>query len=181
MFETYNFILSYPLKRVSKVYADELEIVKDKYNITDVYLASTGPDVLKDFKANYSRLFAKLNWHYLDFDHDMAEHGNSWNDDHSSRIGAGSWANMWHLSNGDVFIGSFASHWARSAWELGMGRKGRLIPYVSVDGHSPCCDSKKCAENSRKTMDQCLSPRSDAKNGNWMACTNPELEVVHGD
>merc|ERR1712110_766478 len=99
------------------------------------------------------------NWHYLDFSRvGLRKEGGTWVEqgNHTQDIGPGSWADLWHLSQGDVIIGHMASHFTRVAWHLAMGRRGHFVPYISVDGRSPCCDiTEICAHHGPTSMDSC--------------------------
>jgi len=156
----------------TRLYAEKLALVKLIYKVSDVYLASTDPEVLEDFRMNFTQSFSQFNWHFLDFNREALAQGSDgqWYEFRSKNltraIGPGSWADLWHLSHGDVLIGNMASHFTRSAWQLAMGRKARFVPYLSVDGRSPCCDiTERCkrAVVGNRTMETCLTSRIESE------------------
>ena len=42
------------------------------------------------------------------------------------------------LSRGHYFVGSFGGHMTRLAFELMVARRGRVVPYISVDRCRAC-------------------------------------------
>ena len=58
----------------------------------------------------------------------------------------------WHLSHGQYHIGHLGSRFGKMAWALAMARHNSIVPYTSVDGHTPCCEIDEVCANATAVM-----------------------------
>jgi hypothetical protein len=54
-----------------------------------------------------------------------------------STVTASAAVDLFLLAEGDMFVGAFGGHMSRLAFELLVGLRGRVVPYVSGQRHPP--------------------------------------------
>jgi hypothetical protein len=136
----------------TKVYINMLRRVKDLYGMPlAVYLSSDdGGSILDEIKSLSPDLFESSSWHHLKFPQD-AQESLGYNKNGltvefqdvatSALIGETAALDAWHLSHSELFIGSLGSRFGKAAYLLAVSRHNVLVPYISVDGHSYCCQN----------------------------------------
>mmetsp|Transcript_57832 Transcript_57832/g.154604 ORF Transcript_57832/g.154604 Transcript_57832/m.154604 type:complete len:521 (-) Transcript_57832:150-1712(-) len=137
----------------TQVYIDGLSRVKSRYGLPlAVYLSSDDPgSILDEIKSLSPDLFESSSWHHVSFAQDAQESfGYNKNtgltvefqdDATSALIGETAALDAWHLSHSEVFIGSLGSRFGKAAYLLAVSRHNVVVPYISVDGHSYCCQN----------------------------------------
>jgi len=137
----------------TQVYINGLRRVKNLYGLPlAVYLSSDDPgSILDEIRALSPDLFESSSWHHVKFAPDAQEslgynkHTGltvEFQDDATSAlIGETAALDAWHLSHSEVFIGSIGSRFGKSAYLLAVSRRNVVVPYISVDGHSYCCQN----------------------------------------
>ena len=69
------------------------------------------------------------------------------------KLGLAAYADLWHLSHMQYFIGHLGSRFGKVAWLQALARHNKLVPYHSVDGHSVCCEIDEICSNATAVMD----------------------------
>merc|ERR1711957_157202 len=67
---------------------------------------------------------------------------------------------LWHLSHGEAFVGHMGSRFGKVGYLLAVSKQNSPLPYVSVDGHSLCCEiDEQCsrASEAMENMVDCLT------------------------
>eukprot|EP00548_Thalassiothrix_antarctica_P011485 CAMPEP_0194162024 /NCGR_PEP_ID=MMETSP0152-20130528/79271_1 /TAXON_ID=1049557 /ORGANISM="Thalassiothrix antarctica, Strain L6-D1" /LENGTH=510 /DNA_ID=CAMNT_0038871889 /DNA_START=666 /DNA_END=2198 /DNA_ORIENTATION=- len=136
----------------TSVYIEELRRVQSIIHrqqpeqTIDVYLSTDyAGSVLDDIRSNYRDVYESMNWHYLQFDRNTFRYDGVIEDENNDpkqqkRLGETAVADLWHLSHGQVFIGHLGSRFGKLGWLLSIARHNAFVPYVTVDGHSFCCE-----------------------------------------
>jgi len=138
------------------VYINMLRRVKSLYNMPlAVYLSSDDAgSILDEIKSLSPDLFESSSWHHLNFPQDAQEALGGVGQGHKSGtvvenqgsaesvlLGETAVLDAWHLSHSEVFIGSLGSRFGKGAYLLAVSRHNVPVPYISVDGHSYCCQN----------------------------------------
>jgi hypothetical protein len=137
----------------TKVYINMLRRVKGLYGMPlAVYLSSDDAgSILDEIKSLSPDLFESSSWHHVQFPQD-AQEALGYNQHTgktveaqdtaaSALIGETASLDAWHLSHSELFIGSLGSRFGKGAYLLAVSRHNVLVPYISVDGHSYCCQN----------------------------------------
>ncbi len=154
----------------TSVYMDALQRVKDMMSKNDptrrieVYFSSDDAgSMLEEIERQFPDLYRSMTWHIHDFDRERFKYkGFVEGYDHRNHnlLGEAAAADLWLLSNGDVFIGHLGSRFGKVAYLLATARHNRFVPFFSVDGHSVCCEiDEPCGEMKPyiKSMSDCLT------------------------
>lgn len=153
------------------VYMEALERARDaltkKYpgHPVEVYLSSdNSASILEEVERDHSLLFRSIRrWYMLDVDRSIFDYdGVVEGDTHNKHvaIGQSAVADLWLLSQGEVFIGHLGSRFGKVGWLLATARYNRFVPFLSVDGHSFCCEiDEPCAKakNHIFSMENCMT------------------------
>lgn len=67
-------------------------------------------------------------------------------------MGLSAFADMWHLSHGQYFIGHMGSRFSKASWSLSSARHNTLVPFISIDGRTPCCEIDEVCSNATAAM-----------------------------
>jgi len=116
------------------VYLERAIEMSNLYNVKHVYLATDDPQV-----AAAASREQRLEFFQLDFDRSVLE--GDWFLEFRSQLGLAdafeitqsALIDLFLLSQGNFFVGSFASHFSRLAFELMVARLGFFPPFASVD------------------------------------------------
>ena len=153
----------------TSVYISALRRIKEMSNGSrniHVYLSSDYAGSILDDIERQSFL-DDITWHYLDYSRDMFDYGGVIESDGNNKkglIGMASIADLWHLSNGEVYVGHLGSRFSKSSYMLATARSNTFVPFYSVDGHSICCQiDEQCAKMKPyiTSIDDCLTFASD--------------------
>jgi len=148
----------------TRVYINMLRRIRDLYGMPlAVYLASDdSSSILDEIKSLSPDLFESNSWHHLNFAQDangsLGYHGKNgltveFQDSATSAlIGETAALDAWHLSHSEVFVGSLGSRFGKGAYLLAVSRHNIPIPYISVDGHSYCCQNDEHCSRATKAL-----------------------------
>ena len=67
-------------------------------------------------------------------------------------LGETAFTDLWHLSTSQVLVGNMGSRFSKVAWALATARRNNLVPYVSVDGRTPCCEIDEVCSTALASM-----------------------------
>lgn len=159
----------------TSVYAKVLKDIYQKYNVPLHILLSTDGDnekdggkiggmmesIISDVNSfiDDDKMKHDLSWNYLDFTRSQFSYatggatiegaqGKKRNDLAQSSV-----HDLWHLSHGEVFVGTLGSRFSKIAYMLAVARQNSVVPYVSLDGHNVCCESDESCEQATQKMD----------------------------
>uniref|UniRef100_A0A7S0EW27 EGF-like domain-containing protein n=1 Tax=Hanusia phi TaxID=3032 RepID=A0A7S0EW27_9CRYP len=105
-----------------------------RYGIRRIYLATDSEEAKRRFEeTDYEVYSLNLDRHRLFNSTWLIEHRIATRAMNVSLVALSSLVDVFLLSAGDYFVGSFGGHMSRLAFELMVGRKGFLVPYESVD------------------------------------------------
>lgn len=130
------------------VYARELEMLRERYGLQTVYLATDDPAIVREAVSNTT----SFDWVTVDWPREQLAKPKPWvefRQNLDEHVPLSLAAELEVLSHADMFVGSFGSQVGRSIY-FGMNartRTGSLPPFVSVDGYGLCCDFREdCTE-----------------------------------
>ena len=142
----------------TSVYMDALLKLYRRYGPLKVLVSSdSSSDMVAEMRAAggaFRQVFQSSHWHYLDYPRDDFSYPEAAAQRKSgaqpfiefisdkrqqARIGETAFADLVHLSHMQFFVGHLGSRFGKSAWALATARHNTFVPYISVDGHSPCC------------------------------------------
>ena len=119
--------------------------------------SDSSSDMVAEMRAAggaFRQVFQSSHWHYLDYPRDDFSYPEAAAQRKSgaqpfieyisdkrqqARIGETAFADLVHQSHMQFFVGHLGSRFGKSAWALATARHNTFVPYISVDGHSPCC------------------------------------------
>ena len=120
--------------------------------------------LIEEIQKHFADLYKTMTWHFHSTGREVFNYsGYVEGSDHSHSVhdilGESAAADLWLLSRGEVFIGHLGSRFGKVAYLLATARHNRFIPFLSVDGHSYCCEvDEPCGEMKPyiTTMTECL-------------------------
>jgi len=174
----------------TSVYMDALQRLKDIHTKRDptrrieVFVSSDDASSLMDeIRDQFSDLYKSMTWRIHDVDRERFNYkGFVEGYDHKNHnlLGEAAAADLWLLSNGEVFIGHLGSRFGKVAYLLATARHNRFIPFFSVDGHSVCCEiDEPCGEMKPyiTSMSDCLTFSHDLVQGRGHVLNKDYFEV----
>ena len=163
----------------SSVYMEKLQLVQKKYGVKKVFLSTDSSDMIK-LAAEHP----EFEWVYLDIpraafdmyvksglDHHMNEQDNQAN---NTIFFFSAVADMEILKRGDIFIGTFASHFSKNLYSAMVGYQMRMIPFISLDFPIACDTVDYCSDaailSRRQTIEEIVlrGPSCERVNGKKM-------------
>ena len=142
----------------------DMTIKRDPARQIEVFISSDDASSMMDeIKDKFPELYISMTWNIHDIDRDRFNYeGYIDVGDHNNHLllGEAAAADLWLLSNGEVFIGHLGSRFGKIAYLLATARHNRFIPFFSVDGHSVCCEiDEPCGEMKPfiTSMSDCLT------------------------
>lgn len=128
------------------VYVNALRRIRDLYNKPlCVYLATDDShSVLEEIRAAGPDVYHASTWRHLNYSRAAFAYTDTieFVKDSSKQgfLGETGIADLWHLSHGEVFLGHLGSRFGKMGYLLAVARHNAPLPYVTVDGHSLCCE-----------------------------------------
>mmetsp|Transcript_43983 Transcript_43983/g.64632 ORF Transcript_43983/g.64632 Transcript_43983/m.64632 type:complete len:553 (+) Transcript_43983:102-1760(+) len=149
----------------TSVYIDALKRVQTiSGKQLDVYLATDhAGSIMEELEKNFPVEYKAWNWHYLDFSRDAFDYQRMIevaDREKQELLGETAFADIWHLSHGQVFVGHLGSRFGKVSWLLQMARWNTFVPFFTVDGHSFCCEIDEQCANAKPwvvDMENCLT------------------------
>ena len=147
-----------------QVYLKRLRQLQEMYGVKKVYLATDSEDMIA--AAHEATDF---NWVYLDIDRSAFSPGHGWIEstgalNRTVAVYSGV-ADFDLLARGDIFVGTFTSHYSKVGMYKMAGQLMDLPPFISLD-YTQCCD----------TVDVCSAEEIDKRGFNIEQCINGAVE-----
>lgn len=128
------------------VYMKKLHMLRKKYGVRRVYLATDSPDMIARAQRE-----TRFHWIYVDSPKSALHHGKGWVDFHaaddSEDVTLSAVADLTLLQAGDIFLGAFTSHFSKLTFYLMVGQQMRIPPFVSLDYPLSCDTVDNCSDN----------------------------------
>merc|ERR1719203_1987747 len=122
----------------------------------------TVASIIDTLRTNHHAMYQTSSWHILNYSRSLFGYKGAIEftpDEDKSFLLESAVQDLWHLSHGEVFVGSLGSRFGKVAYLLAVARQNSPIAYVSPDGHSLCCEvDEECAaaSNQMTNMADCL-------------------------
>jgi hypothetical protein len=121
------------------IYMAQLDLLKRKYGIMRVYLATDSEDMIQ-----LTRKRGDYEWVYLNVSRSFLNKENGWIDfrghEYHEQILFTAVADLQLMGHGDIFLGTFTSHFSKLAYYMMVGKRLRIAPFISLD-YSLACDT----------------------------------------
>lgn len=117
----------------------------------EVYLSTDhAGSVLEEIRTQYTDVYDRMGWKVLEYNRDIFNYDTMIEEPGHGKhgiLGESAIADLWLLGHGEVFIGHLGSRFGKMGWLLATARHNRFIPFLSVDGHSYCCEvDERCSD-----------------------------------
>jgi len=148
----------------TKVYVDKLKQIYDLYKMPlAVYLATDdSASVIDEIRKRDPALYDMTTFHFSNYSRSDFEYDGMIEGDHDNHgfMTESALVDLWTLSHGQIFLGSLGSRFGKVGYLLATARHNRVIPFVTVDGHSLCCEiDEDCSKATPAidSMENCLT------------------------
>lgn len=156
----------------ASVYAKVLKDIYQKYNLPLHILLSTDNEdetevamvsIINDVNSVIAddKMKNDLSWNYLN--HTRSQFSYARTSAHGTidfvqgktknALAQSAVHDLWHLSHADIFVGTLGSRFSKMGYMLAVARQNSLVPYVSLDGHSVCCENDENCKQATQQMD----------------------------
>lgn len=137
------------------VYLKKLDELRARYNVSRVYLATDSQEMIN---RTYQR--PEFNWIFINVSRQFLDKKNGWIDfrepsDYADILFSAV-SDLVLLRRGDIFVGTFTSHYSKIAYYSMAGNKLRLPPFVSLDYPLSCDTIDNCADEDIKIRNQTI-------------------------
>ena len=128
------------------VYMDKLDHLRRKYGVKIVFLATDSPKMIQ-----LTKQYTEYEWIFVTMDRHAFDRDRGWINEHVDTVHSGmilysAVADVELLKQGDIFLGTFASHYSKLIYFTMVGEKMRLVPFVSLDFPMSCDTVDLCAD-----------------------------------
>ena len=121
---------------------------------------------MDEIRDNFENVYKSMNWHYLNYSSERTFHyqgdieGDTVDRTIQAKLGESAVTDLFLLSHGQVFVGNLGSRFGKLSWLLATARHNAFVPFLSVDGHSFCCEiDEGCAQVKPfiESMENCIT------------------------
>lgn len=157
-----------------EVYMSRLYELKRRYGVKRVYLAtdsaamiefitrpttvSNGAEVETRIESKYKMKAGDFEWVFVNISRDVFDFKNGWVDFYNSSVyevvSFSAVADLALMKRGDIFLGTFSSHFSKLAYYVMSGKQMRLPPFISLDVPLSCDTGDDCAISDISKRDQ---------------------------